>query len=80
MLIYDEQSKDQRNRDQKKIEQLQNDKRTYLQKKEVLEDTLKHGGGYNDDIITPEKIIELKQKLMKLKHNGQQLSETLGEY
>ena len=80
MLIYDEQSKDQRNRDQKKIEQLQNDKRTYLQKKEVLEDMLKHGGGYNDDIITPEKIIELKQKLMKLKHNGQQLSETLGEY
>ena len=80
MLIYEEQSKDQRHRDQKKIEQLQKDKSTYLQKKNVLEETLNHGCGYNEDIITPEEIIKLKQKLMKLKHNGKQLSETLSEY
>ena len=71
MLIYEEQSKDHRHRDQKKIEQLQKDKSTYLQKKNVLEETINYGCGYNEYIITPEEIIKLKQKLMKLKHNGE---------
>ena len=80
MLIYDEESKDERIKDANKIEQLQNDKRTYLQKKEVLEEMLKRGSGDNDDTITPEKITELKEKLMKLEHNGKQLIESLSKY
>ena len=71
MLVYEEQSKDHRHRDQKKIEQLQKDKSTYLQKKNVLEETINYGCGYNEYIITPEEIIKFKQKLMKLKHNGE---------
>lgn len=80
MLIYDEESKDERIKDANKIEQLQNDKRTYLQKKELLEETLKRGSDDNDDTITPEKISELKEKLMKLEHNGKQLTEILSKY
>lgn len=80
MLIYDEESKDERIKDANKIEQLQNDKRTYLQKKELLEETLKRGSDDNDDTITPEKISELKERLMKLEHNGKQLTESLSKY
>ena len=76
MLIKDEQTKEEGDRD--RIAQLIKDKRTYeMKKKAIIEQTssLAHSG---ENVIKIEMIYEMRNQLCSLKHNGKDLKEALG--
>ena len=79
MLIREEEAKEEVIRDDKKIEQMKKDKRTYETKKDVIVDTITSGSKDKNDVIPIEKIYEMRQKLCSLKHNGKTLKEALGK-
>ena len=76
MLIQDEQSKQERVRDEKKIQNLKKDKRVYEEKKKVLDASMNASKGNH---IKLEDIILMKHSLVELKHNGLNLKHVLGK-
>ena len=76
MLIRDEQSKQERVRDEKKIQNLIKDKNVYEEKKKVLDASMKASKGNH---IKLEDIIIMKNSLVELKHNGRNLKHVLGK-
>ena len=77
MLIKDEKAKENAIRDDKKIEQMEKDKRTYKEKKGIILNSIETGAD-KDEILPIEKIYEMRQKLCSLKHNGKSLRDALG--
>ncbi len=77
MLIKDEETKEKLIRDDKRIEQLKKDKQTYEKKKEIIMNITSASEDKND-VISTEKIEEMRNKLCSLKHNGKNLNEALG--
>ena len=82
MLIREEEAKEDVIRDDKKIEQLKNDKRAYEQRKNVIvrniTDAITTGSKDKKGVIPIEKVEQMRQTLCCLKHNGKTLSEALG--
>lgn len=78
MLIKEEQSKEKQIRDDKKIDQLKNDKITYEQKKKIIVENINSVPGSKSQGLPIEKIYEMRNKLCSLKHNGETLEKALG--
>ena len=78
MLIKEEQSKEKHIRDDKKIDQLKNDKITYEQKKKIIVENINSLPGSKSQGLPIEKIYEMRNKLCSLKHNGETLEKALG--
>ena len=82
MQIREEQAKEELIRDEKKIEQLENEKRSYERKKDVIvkniTDAITSGSKDKKEVIPIEKVEQIRKQLCSLKHNGKTLSEALG--
>ena len=76
MLITDERNKSAEIRDQKKIDNLIENKRIYGEQIKTLKHAINSGS--NKDIGAKD-IYETKKKLMGLKHYGPTLKDTLGK-
>ena len=78
MLIKEEESKEKKIRDDKKIEKMKMEQKTYEQKKRVVMGTLASNAGSNHEVIATD-IHKRKDKLCSLKHNGKTLKIALGK-
>ena len=77
MLILDEENKSEQVRDRGKINKLKEDKKIYNEQIEALKNAL---DSELDAIIEAKDIFKKKSELMKLKHFGSNLKDTLGNY
>ena len=78
MLIKEEEAKEKVIRDQKKIDKMKEDKKTYEAKKDIIEKNITTGSKDKNEVIPIGKIYEMRQKLCSLKHNGKTLKDALG--
>ena len=78
MLIKEEESKEKKIRDDKKIEKMKMEQKTYEEKKRVIMGTLASNAGSNHEVIATD-IHKRKDKLCSLKHNGKTLKIALGK-
>ena len=78
MLIRDEEAREQEIRDDEKIAQLKKDKKTYEQKKKIIMENIQSGCQGGENLISIEAIYKMKEKLCRLKHNGEALRKALG--
>ena len=78
MLIREEEAKEVPMRDDKRIEQLKNEKKAYQEKKNVIMENIESGSKDKNEVIPLEKVGEMRKKLCFLKHNGKTLNEALG--
>ena len=78
MLIRDEEAREQEIRDDEKIVQLKKDKKTYEQKKKIIMENIQSGCQGGENLISIEAIYKMKEKLCRLKHNGEALRKALG--
>ena len=74
-LISDEENKSRELRDDGKIQRLKENKNTYSENIRNLKKAIASG---SDVMIDPQKIYEMKAKLMKLKHYGKTLESIIG--
>ena len=74
-LIYVEENKPRELRDDGKIQRLKENKVTYAENIRNLKKAIASG---SDVMIDPQKIYEMKAKLMKLKHYGKTLESIIG--
>ena len=65
-------------RDDKKIEQLENEKQDYEVRKNLIIESIASGSKDKGEVIPLERIYEMRKKLCSLKHNGKTLNEALG--
>ena len=77
MLIKEEECKEKKIRDYKKIERMKREKKTYEEKKRVIMGNLASSDGSSHEVISAE-IHERKDKLCSLPHNGKSLKIALG--
>ena len=78
MLIKEEESKEKKIRDDRKIEKMKMEQKTYEEKKKVIMGTLASNAGSNHEVIATD-IHKRKDKLCSLKHNGKTLKIALGK-
>ena len=77
MLIKEEECKEKKIRDDKKIEKMKREKKTYEEKKKVIMGNLASTDGSSYEVTSAE-IHERKDKLCSLPHNGESLRKALG--
>ena len=77
MLIKEEECKEKKIRDVKKIERMKREKKTYEEKKQVIMGNLASSEGSNHEVISAD-IHERKDKLCSLRRNGKSLKSALG--
>lgn len=78
MLIKEEESKAKKIRDDRKIEKMKMEQKTYEEKKRVIMGTLASNAGSNHEVIATD-IHKRKDKLCSLKHNGEKLKIAVGK-
>ena len=79
MLIRDEESKERKIRNDKRIIQLRKDKETHEQNKKIIMSTIRSSSDNMKQFISIQQIYEMRKKLCSLKHNGTTLKEALGD-
>merc|ERR1711892_269505 len=67
MLIQDEQNKREEARDRNKIKKLKQDREAYEERKRLLDEAINDP---NKTSIQTEEIFEMRDEMVKLKHNG----------
>ena len=77
MLIKEEECKERKIRDDKKIERMKREKKTYEEKKRVIMGNLASTDGSSHEVISAE-IHKRKDKLCSLRRNGESLRTALG--
>jgi len=76
MLIKDEEAKEKMVRDDRRIAQLKEDKRTYHEEKKIIMEKTSSPDSVGT-VISIETIYTMKEELCGLKHNGRTLTEAL---
>lgn len=78
MLIKEEESKEKKIRDDRKIEKMKMEQKTYEEEKKVIMGTLASNAGSNHE-VTATDIHKRKDKLCSLKNNGETLKIAVGK-
>ena len=79
MLIRDEEGKERKIRNDKRIIQLRKDKETHEQNKKIIMSTIRSSSDNMKQFISIQQIYEMRKELCSLKHNGTTLKEALGD-